>query len=229
MGLTKAYIELVETSGPNPPSLSATGTKIEFQFNPEKIQINRSARWLKSEANAEGESSALEYKGPQPTKMKLEMFIDASDKKDGDISPQVEKLLEACAPTRSSKSRDLPLPCYAIFGWDKVYFRGFIESVDVTYTMFRESGKPVRANCTIDLTETPPQAPAQNPTSGGRGAQSWVQMVAGDTLAGIAFREYGDATLWRAIADANVIDDPLRVRPGTQLLIPPAVEAAAAR
>jgi nucleoid-associated protein YgaU len=95
--------------------------------------------------------------------------------------------------------------------------------------MFRESGKPVRANCTIDLTETPPQAAAQNPTSGGRGAQSWVQMVAGDTLAGIAFREYGDATLWRAIADANVIDDPLRVRPGTQLLIPPAVEAAAAR
>jgi nucleoid-associated protein YgaU len=54
-------------------------------------------------------------------------------------------------------------------------------------------------------------------------------MVAGDTLAAVAFREYGDATLWRAIADANLIDDPLRVRPGTELLIPPAVEAAAAR
>ncbi|HEX2148874.1 MAG TPA: LysM peptidoglycan-binding domain-containing protein [Actinomycetota bacterium] len=229
MGLTKAYIELVETSGPNPPSLSATGTKIEFQYNPEKINVNKSAEWVAGKPNANGESSPPEYKGPQPTEMKLEMFIDASDKKDGDVSVQVEKLLEACAPTPSSKTRDLPLPSYAIFGWDKVYFRGFIKHVAATYSMFRETGKPVRATCEITLTEIPPSAPKQNPTSGGRGAQGWVQMVAGDTLAGIAFREYGDATLWRAIADANLIDDPLRLRPGTELLIPPAVDAAASR
>jgi nucleoid-associated protein YgaU len=48
-------------------------------------------------------------------------------------------------------------------------------------------------------------------------------MVAGDTLASIAYNEYGSAAGWRRIADANpFIDDPMRVKPGTTLVIPPA-------
>lgn len=229
MGLTKAYLELVESSGPNPPSISARGTRIDFQFNPMEIKVTRSALWRSSESNVNGETSAPEYKGPAPTELSLEMFLDASDKEDGDVSERVQKLLDACAPTPSSKTRDLPLPAYAIFGWDRVYFRGFIKSVSATYTMFRETGKPVRATCNIDLTETPPGQARQNPTSGGRGAQGQVRLVAGDTLAAVAFREYGDAALWRAIATANDIDDPLRVRPGMELVIPAAVEAAGYR
>ncbi|NEE52104.1 LysM peptidoglycan-binding domain-containing protein, partial [Streptomyces sp. SID8455] len=35
-----------------------------------------------------------------------------------------------------------------------------------------------------------------------------------------AWREYGDATAWRTIADANNIDDPMRLIPGSELLVP---------
>jgi len=42
----------------------------------------------------------------------------------------------------------------------------------------------------------------------------------GDSLPSIAYRAYGDATRWRAIADANEIDDPLRLRRGTPLMLP---------
>ena len=49
-------------------------------------------------------------------------------------------------------------------------------------------------------------------------------MVAGDSLASIAYREYGAPAYWRALAEANGIDDPLRLRPGTRLLVPPAEE-----
>jgi len=45
----------------------------------------------------------------------------------------------------------------------------------------------------------------------------------GDTLSGIAGREYDDPTKWRMIAEANRIDDPLAVEPGTILQIPPLV------
>ena len=34
------------------------------------------------------------------------------------------------------------------------------------------------------------------------------------------YREYGDATMWRPLATFNRIDDPLRVRLGTTLLLP---------
>ena len=50
-------------------------------------------------------------------------------------------------------------------------------------------------------------------------------VVQGDNLAGIAYAEYGNAAHWRAIAIANSIDDPMRLRPGTRLLLPTADEA----
>ena len=45
-------------------------------------------------------------------------------------------------------------------------------------------------------------------------------VVAGDSLASIAYREYGDPTMWRPLAAFNGIDDPLRLRLGASLLLP---------
>jgi nucleoid-associated protein YgaU len=50
--------------------------------------------------------------------------------------------------------------------------------------------------------------------------------VAGDTLQVIAYREYHRPGYWRALAETNGIDDPLRLRPGTTILIPPQTDAA---
>jgi nucleoid-associated protein YgaU len=49
-------------------------------------------------------------------------------------------------------------------------------------------------------------------------------VVAGDSLASVAWREYGDPTLWRAIAERNGIDDPMRLPAGKTLLVPAADE-----
>jgi nucleoid-associated protein YgaU len=39
-------------------------------------------------------------------------------------------------------------------------------------------------------------------------------------LQSIAYQAYGDATRWRPIAEANGIDNPLRLRRGSELTIP---------
>ncbi|MYW16669.1 LysM peptidoglycan-binding domain-containing protein, partial [Streptomyces sp. SID2955] len=62
--------------------------------------------------------------------------------------------------------------------------------------------------------------PGQNPTSGARTARSTHTVVAGDSLAMLAWREYGDPTAWRTIAEANGIDDPMALVPGTELVVP---------
>jgi nucleoid-associated protein YgaU len=46
------------------------------------------------------------------------------------------------------------------------------------------------------------------------------QIVSGDTLESLAYRTYGDSGLWREIAAANDIDDPMRLRPGRTILLP---------
>ena len=42
----------------------------------------------------------------------------------------------------------------------------------------------------------------------------------GDSLQSIAYKNYGDATRWRTLAEANGIDNPLTLRRGHELTIP---------
>jgi nucleoid-associated protein YgaU len=113
------------------------------------------------------------------------------------------------------------------FCWgEKVHFTAYLKSVNAKYTLFRPDGTPMRASCTITLEEIPTDAAKQNPTSGGLAALRSHTVVAGDSLASIAYREYGAPAYWRALAEANGIDDPMRLRPGTRLLVPPAEEVA---
>ena len=64
------------------------------------------------------------------------------------------------------------------------------------------------------------QLAPQNPTSGGLGGERFWTVVEGDTLQWIAYKEYGDATRWRAIADANNLPAVRHLEPGTTLVIP---------
>lgn len=61
----------------------------------------------------------------------------------------------------------------------------------------------------------------QNPTSGGLTARRAHHMIDGDSLASVAYAEYGDPALWRHVAAYNGIDDPLRIPRGSTLLLPP--------
>lgn len=215
-GFTRAYLELFERSA---GQTAGPGQQVFFQFNPKEFQVSKKGSWKSSPTRGNRTAPPPEYTGPEPGSMTLEMFLDASDKADGDVSSDVQKLFEACSPTESSSSKDKPLPPGVKFGWDRVYFVGYLESVTAKYTLFRESGHPIRALCTLALKELPKETPRQNPTSGSM-AEASYQVIAGDTLPGIAYREMGDARLWRELAESNRIDDPMRLRPGLLLLIP---------
>jgi nucleoid-associated protein YgaU len=101
-----------------------------------------------------------------------------------------------------------------------VGFPAYVASVTAKYTLFTPSGTPVRAVCTVNLEEIAGELSGQNPTSGALAARDTHVLIAGDTLPSLAYRAYGDAGLWREIAEANEIDDPMRLHPGTPLLVP---------
>lgn len=44
--------------------------------------------------------------------------------------------------------------------------------------------------------------------------------VDGETLSMLSYRYYGDPVYWYLIADANLVENPLWVEAGTQLIIP---------
>ena len=154
----------------------------------------------------------------------MEIFFDAYEDLFGDVSDDIKTLFEWLRPTASSRSKGLPSPPILAFEWgsNKILadFMGYLKHVSAKYTMFRADGTPIRATASISLEEVPDDPPGTNPTSGSLNSRRSHVMRDGDSLQSVAYREYGSAAMWRGLALFNGIDDPLRLIPGSSILIP---------
>ncbi len=149
------------------------------------------------------------------------MFFDSTDTMGDKVVKVVDQLFACCVPTEKSRQSKKGSPPWVIFHWGGLTsFPAYVSSVSAKYTLFTPGGTPVRAVCTVTLEEISGEQGGQNPTSGALAARDAHVVVVGDTLHSVAYRHYGDPQLWRAIAEANRIDDPMRLRPGTRLLVP---------
>jgi hypothetical protein len=205
-------------------SIGARISQLEFQFNPSQLQLSRSASWSAQRAVAFERGPVPEFSGVEPASMQVEVFLDGTKKPgSSQVRRQVEQLMTCCEVDPQSISQDRPSPPWVRFSWGAfttVQFVAYVESVSATYSLFSPTGDPLRATCQLSLKEVPQPTKGQNPTSGARSAQRVHTVVTGDSLASLAFREYGDPTVWRAIATANDIDDPMRLRIGDAVVLP---------
>jgi nucleoid-associated protein YgaU len=213
--VTKATLTVLEPKAGSTAQLDV----IELPFNPKEWSITHAAEW-KSETTKKS-APPPEFKGPKPASANVEIFLDETDRESGDISKTVERLRKLVSPEPGTVSSNKPSAPHVLFEWGKaITFRGYVESVAVKYTMFRSGGTPIRGTVTVAMKEFPQPPKGQNPSSGGRPGQRSHRLVAGDTLPSIAYREYGDPNRWRLLAEANDIDDPLRLRVGTVVMVP---------
>ncbi len=209
------------------------GTKrgaITFQFNPKEVTIAKTAKWERKTAKGAPKAGPPEFTGADGCKLTLEMFLDATSKQDASVVKAVEQLFSCCVPTDESVRKKKPAPPIVVLHWGAVSsFPAFVTSVSAKYTLFNGQGMPIRAVVSVAMEEMPGEPFRQNPTSGSADVRRVHRIVAGDSLASVAYEEYGDPTQWRAVAKYNGIDDPLRVRTGTMLLLPSPEELAAVR
>ena len=79
----------------------------------------------------------------------------------------------------------------------------------------KDARRPDFSDVQSGSSSTAPATPADQQRS--------YTVVAGDSLSKIAKREYGDASKWHAIFDANrdKLKDPDRIFPGPVLTLPP--------
>ncbi len=201
------------------------GNKVTFLFNPNSYTIEKQGLWSREPDEGALSTSIPVWRGAGPRVMSVEVLLDASFSDNGGIQADIDLLFDCCKPTYFSLLSLSPSPPFVMFGWGLTLgFLAYMESVRAEYNYFRPDGTPLRAKCSLVMQEIPMSMPGQNPTSGGRVRRTRT-VVAGDTLQSIAFREYGKPTMWRAIASTNGIVDPMRLAPGTTLLIPPVDEA----
>ncbi|MFD6288832.1 LysM peptidoglycan-binding domain-containing protein [Streptomyces sp. NPDC060205] len=199
-----------------------------FDFNPSQLQLSRRSQWKSTPAAAVRDGTVPEFMGPEPREMTVEIFLDSSTKPTSNaVLKNVESLLDCCEVTAKSIGAKQPSPPWVVFQWGSfstARFTSYVNSVDVTYSLFSTTGVPIRATCQVSLHEIPSTVKGQNPTSGALTAQRVHRVVAGDSLQSLAWREYGNASAWRAIAEANGIDNPAHLPTGIELVLPAAEE-----
>ncbi len=203
--------------------------ELRFMYNPAELTTAKSANWNRPQQKGASSAGRPQFTGAGPQSVQMEVWFDAWDADDADVTRSVTTLFEWTKPTPSSITKKLPRPPVLGFEWGSnrilADLKVFLKTVNAKYVLFKPDGTPVRASATISLEEVPEDPPKQNPSSGARESRRSHLIDAGDSLHAVAYREYGDANLWRGIAAFNDIDDPLRVAAGTRILVPTSDEA----
>jgi nucleoid-associated protein YgaU len=203
--------------------------QVDFQYNPHELALTSHAQWQATgQPGGTGGTGTTQYVGTRARSLSVQILLDTFSVPPNPPQPAIELLKMTLSPGPFPIPGQGPQPPTVLFGWGPniVMEKAVVTSLSVTYKRFL-LGVPVRAEVTVALQEVPEPIPGTNPTSGGLATRKTHTIIEGDTLASIANREYADPTKWRALAVANDIDDPMRLTPGTVLIVPDPSEAEA--
>ncbi len=189
------------------------GIQIPVMFNPQQYSINKTNQFA-SIAIPGRDSSVIQFVKGESESLSFELFFDTYTYQKGisvkDYTDQIKNNMNI--------NPDIHAPPICTFSWGNVSFTGVIESLNTTFTMFLRDGTPVRAKMTLSLKQFQKINPGPKLSSPTKTKMRTI--VEGDSLWFIAFVEFGDPSKWKEIAAINNIQEPLDLKPGTQLIIP---------
>jgi hypothetical protein len=193
------------------------GNVLLLPFNPTEYSIEKKNNF--SQASVLGlESPLIQYSNGDARVLSFEVLLDSYSDSQQDLRDiyitKIDRLLAIDGDLHA------PPPCKVI--WGSLQFIGVLEDARKQFTFFLDDGTPVRARVTLSFREYIPveiqvrETPRSSPDK-----HKCRTVRTGETIWHIAAEAYGDPRLWRILAHANDLDDPLRLRVGAALLIPP--------
>lgn len=203
--------------GPNLPAV------IPVQFNPPEYTIAKAAQM--AEIAIPGiDAPILQFVRGQTRTLALELFFDTTRLGSSEAKVVDVRLMTDVVAALGRIQPKTHAPPRITFIWGMgLSFRAVVDNVQQKFTLFNPAGIPVRATLTLSFKEyktLEEQLQELNLQSADHSKGRIVKDR--DTLASIAFEEYGDASMWRVIADHNRERLPSlrRLQPGLELEIP---------
>ena len=198
-------------------------------FNPKEYTVTKNNTWNAKQSAGVG-LPKVQFGGGAPQEMSFEILLDDLEGS-YDIGADLDRLFlmmetdDQFATSKKNSAR----PPYVTFTWGSTnMFQAAVKSLSVQYLRFDGDGTPIRAQVKLTLIQVAKNdsrsgrgpTSAQNPTTRATAGLGAHTVRDGDSLQSIAYARYGDPTGWRAIAEANGIDNPIGLRRGTRLSIP---------
>jgi nucleoid-associated protein YgaU len=210
--------------------VSETGMVIRAMYNPERYTVSKSVQY--AEIGIPGlDSPVLQFVRGQNERITMDLFFDTTDQGMSDNVKDVRELTKDLYKLLKVNSETHAPPRVTMTWGDGGQVSSYsssippwlvLESMNEEFSFFSPSGVPLRARVSTAWREAWTIEEQLQETPRHSADRTKVRtVVRGETLSSISQDVYGDPHLWRAIADANNLDNPRRVAPGQMLMIPP--------
>jgi nucleoid-associated protein YgaU len=213
MKFVNAYIVREKAGG--------TEKEIRVLFNPTKYSLERSSTM--SEVKPLRDQTPLpQHVHGDARRLTLDLFFDTYGQSGPDGKPLSVAGMTGEVYELLDRNPEKARPWVCTFVWGEFNFRCMVERVGGSYTLFLPDGTPVRATLSVSFREYLGQDVEARTFPAARMDHARTHtVVARDTLPAVSAAYYGDPALWRQVAQANGIDNPLRLVPGGRLTVPP--------
>jgi hypothetical protein len=183
-------------------------------FNPNNYSLSKANQI--AEAAVPGlNAPILQYVHGNTRTLDMELFFDTYE--DGDpVTDDTDNIYDLLLIDPSTHA-----PPICQVSWGTFVFQAVLDHVNGKFTLFLSDGTPVRATLNVTFKEyiDVDRLVRTEPTQSADHRKLRV-VKSGDRIDNIAGEEYGDPEKWRAIAEANHLDDPADFEPGDVLIIP---------
>lgn len=192
--------------------------EITALFNPNQITIQKTANWRDAPA-AQRDVPASQHTHAEAARLTMDLFFDTYEA-GTDVREHTASIHHLMTVEKHGNMHRPPV-CRLLWGRSGVFFQGVLEHLTQRFSLFLEDGWPVRATlaCTFKEWRTDEEEARRQDKQSVDVLKTHL-LRRGDTLSSIAMKEYEDPTLWRPIAQANGITDPLALPYGRLLVIP---------
>lgn len=218
MTLVKMLIQSYEDS-----TFSTKGAgKYTVFLNPESFTHTFEVAYDKTETLGQSGSTA-KFKAIGDEEVSFDLMFDGTGVIPGkviDVDAEVKKLRSVTLDYQGK----LHSPYYLQLSWGTLLFNCHLTKFDVSYTLFRPDGSPLRAKVSltfVGFTDTATKAKQADNQSSDLTHHHYVQ--AGDTLPLLCYRIYGHSRYYLAVAAHNQLINFRRLEPGKLLQFPPLV------
>src|ERR1700682_561946 len=190
-----------------------TGTQVEVLFNPNEYSLNKDNNY--AQASIPGLSSPLlQFVHGNLRTLDMELFFDSYEQHrhgsrvvnqpQDDVRKLTQPVVDLLAINPETHA-----PPVVLFNWGGLTFKGVLAKVGQRFTMFLDSGIPIRARLTVTLNEykTASEEAKEIKRQTADFTRSYI-VADGETLSSVAAHIYKDATKWRPIALAQQLAGP---------------------
>lgn len=232
MGLS-AKLEKLTVIAYQKSNFTGESGRFVVYINPEKYAHSYQICWNDVQAQGSNGGSPNFNKIPSD-KVTFELVFDGTGVVPGAVpgvvpftEDGVAQQIDAFKKLVFNYQGNIHSPNFLKLSWGTLLFKCRLRSLDVTYTLFKPDGTPLRAraNATFigynDEVELALRARKSSPD-----LSHVVTVKAGDTLPLLCYRIYGHSRFYLQVAHANGLAGFRDLAVGSQLLFPPLAEQA---